>query len=321
MLIEKLSLERFKFTDLASLHCPIRNAQKMLSLFSSSCSEKGFNFLCLISILFGSLSNLNATPDDDSVFEDIELGETRKPENRGLAEGAKLPQGPKKYDTKQKQEEAHASSKNSSSELSGCRIFKISPHQAALITSDLLSITASTLYVCTYPVNALHVSQKGSYFYAANFVMDDLLDLPNQWSELDEGPHPQLNKALFAFGQAAEIANVTGFGLLAATDQIKIGSCLVAAGLSSRVLVGFYRLATHGFESVYGNDQDLRNFVQRMLLENIGGTVGSIVLAVSSFLLNYQMDYAGTMIIGITVGLGSTCVLIENLSNVYSEAK
>ena len=182
------------------------------------------------------------------------------------------------------------------------------------IISDLTSISASSLYISSVCANSITLSHIGSGLYAFNFTLDHLLDIKNQIRELDQGSSLTIHKMFFVLAQLAELANISGFLILSCDKYPQVASLMVASGLSIRVLFGFFRMCVYGFESVFGDINDLRGFVQTMALENMGGALGSIMLAIGTSCQHAKLNNAGTMLIGVSVGLGSTFVLLGNLN-------
>lgn len=253
-------------------------------------------FLVVSLLSTSHAQELDISTEDDSSLEDIELEDIElggEPEQ--LSNSANSIRS-----LKQNEEDA-------ADELN--RILR----RSCMIISDVISIGASALYCSYYPTNAIPISQAGSALYATNFTLDHLLDLPNQINEIRKEDCNKLGKAMFALAQAAEAASISGFACLAFSDQVKIGSWLIAAGLSARMLTGGYRIAAHGCENVYGKQHPILNFVLRMGLENGGGTVGSYILGIGACLNNPELDYIGSLVVGSTVGFGSLCVLAENI--------
>lgn len=185
-----------------------------------------------------------------------------------------------------------------------------------MLTADVLSIAASSLYLVAFPIESMKLLQIGSGVYALNFTLDASLDLPSQWQELQHGEHPLLNRSHFILAQCGEIAAISGFVLLATTDLIEAGSWMVAAGLSLRVMHMAYRLHQHGFLAVFGNDQHCKNFTMKFILENLGGALGSFVLGVGANTGNIKLDYIGACIVGASVGLGSCMVFCDNIGHI-----
>ncbi|MFK7827738.1 MAG: hypothetical protein AB8G05_26565 [Oligoflexales bacterium] len=202
-------------------------------------------------------------------------------------------------------------------ELANSEINEKVLRRSCMIVSDLLSIGASAFYCTYYPINSVPISRAGSALFACNFALDHLLDLSNQISEVWEEEDTNLSKIMFTLAQCAEAASISGFACLTFSDHLKVGSWLVAAGLSVRMLTGGYRIATQGYKKVYGDDNALLNCVLRMGLENGGGTAGSYVLGIGACLGDSSLDYIGSLVIGTTVGTGSFGVLGDNIYQLW----
>ena len=242
----------------------------------------------------------NYETEDESSLEEIDLND---PEI-GVAEPER--QNQEEYEAKQL---AIVQKKNENQKIA---------RRSCMIISDLLSIGASAFYCTYFPTNSVPISRAGSALFAGNFALDHFLDLPNQINEVWEQESTDLSKVMFTLAQFAEAASISGFACLSISDHIKVGSWLVAAGLSVRMLTGGYRIATQGYKKVYGEDNPLLNCVLRMGLENGGGTVGSYVLGIGACLNDPELDYIGSLVIGATVGAGSIGVLGDNIYQLWN---
>lgn len=185
-------------------------------------------------------------------------------------------------------------------------------HKVMNVISDLCAMGAATLVPVSTTLGSSEVLQVGMGLLLGNFTIDFFRVVPNVIPAIQQDPTG--TRALCFYGSSiGQIGAIAGFSSIAAGVPIEIGAWTATGSLMLKLASLAYQMRVQGLNSPFGNSHTLENMIFRVAFLSGTGTLGGILLAVSTTTGNSELGMVGAYILGVSILIGTGDVLYRDL--------